>query len=406
MKFETITHDPKQTSKTRKNAIPAYSLLKSPESHPFMVQREYMKALNATKIERLLAKPFIKAYSDHKDGINGMEISSNCCVTSSFRNDVIIRDLGTDEARVCDLQGAGKIESVCLKNKFNVFCAIKNKIFKINSKKSENKNYAENSNKNLEILCETNANINEVKYSSFSDKFYAATTKGVEIFTLGVKASTVLAPSTNFTSIHSEKFVATTAENEIKLFDERIKSEFFAKKIGNCNNEIKIFNNKFVTANDDGNGYLFDLRRLDDPFVLRGHTKGVVSCDIGENRVCLSSFDKTLRVYDLKTFKCEIFHSKRMAEVSKVRMSEDVVFSGSLDGSVRLWKLKNTDLLNRKMKNNLKFAEKLKKKFEGVEEIKRIDRHRFLPKELKGELKNQYEKYKAKERRMNRNHKK
>lgn len=41
-----------------------------PKLHPFEAPREYVRALNATKLERVFAKPFIGALDGHRDGVN------------------------------------------------------------------------------------------------------------------------------------------------------------------------------------------------------------------------------------------------------------------------------------------------------------------------------------------------
>ena len=43
-----------------------------PTLHPFEVAREYTRAVNAVKLERLLAKPFLCSLDGHKDGIQCM----------------------------------------------------------------------------------------------------------------------------------------------------------------------------------------------------------------------------------------------------------------------------------------------------------------------------------------------
>lgn len=43
-----------------------------PTLHPFEVCREYTRALNATKIERVFAKPFLASLDGHRDGVNCM----------------------------------------------------------------------------------------------------------------------------------------------------------------------------------------------------------------------------------------------------------------------------------------------------------------------------------------------
>lgn len=41
-----------------------------PNLHPLEAPREYVRALNATKLERVFAKPFIGALDGHRDGVN------------------------------------------------------------------------------------------------------------------------------------------------------------------------------------------------------------------------------------------------------------------------------------------------------------------------------------------------
>lgn len=41
-----------------------------PTLHPFEVAREYTRALNATKLERVFAKPFLASLDGHRDGVN------------------------------------------------------------------------------------------------------------------------------------------------------------------------------------------------------------------------------------------------------------------------------------------------------------------------------------------------
>lgn len=64
-----ISHNPEQYTRERSNDI--YRLAKNldPALHPFEKAREYTRALNATKIERMLAKPFLYSLEGHIDGV-------------------------------------------------------------------------------------------------------------------------------------------------------------------------------------------------------------------------------------------------------------------------------------------------------------------------------------------------
>ena len=45
-----------------------YNIL-SPVEHPFEAEREYQRALNAVKLERVFAKPFLGSLDGHRDGL-------------------------------------------------------------------------------------------------------------------------------------------------------------------------------------------------------------------------------------------------------------------------------------------------------------------------------------------------
>lgn len=43
-----------------------------PEAHPFEQGREYTRALNAVKLDRMFAKPFVASLNGHIDGVYSM----------------------------------------------------------------------------------------------------------------------------------------------------------------------------------------------------------------------------------------------------------------------------------------------------------------------------------------------
>lgn len=51
-----------------------------PALHPFERPREYTRALNAVKLDRLFAKPFIGALDGHSDGVSSIATSPNSLV--------------------------------------------------------------------------------------------------------------------------------------------------------------------------------------------------------------------------------------------------------------------------------------------------------------------------------------
>lgn len=70
MKVKVISRNPDnylRDTKTEHHKVPRNY---DPSLHPFEEQREYVRALNATKLERVFAKPLLGDLEGHKDGIS------------------------------------------------------------------------------------------------------------------------------------------------------------------------------------------------------------------------------------------------------------------------------------------------------------------------------------------------
>ena len=66
---KVISHDALECTRARSNDI--FKIKKNPDPilHPFQKAREYTRALNAVKLDRLFAKPFIASLAGHIDGV-------------------------------------------------------------------------------------------------------------------------------------------------------------------------------------------------------------------------------------------------------------------------------------------------------------------------------------------------
>lgn len=61
VKIQTITHEP--TS----------SVIRTPlAEHPFSRAREFKRAENASRLDKIFAKPFIHSFQGHSDGISAL----------------------------------------------------------------------------------------------------------------------------------------------------------------------------------------------------------------------------------------------------------------------------------------------------------------------------------------------
>lgn len=87
MKIKVLSRNPADYLRQTRNDIYKQPRNNDPSLHPFQVAREYTRALNAAKLERLFAKPFIHSLDGHADSICSLAkhpsslscIASGCC---------------------------------------------------------------------------------------------------------------------------------------------------------------------------------------------------------------------------------------------------------------------------------------------------------------------------------------
>uniref|UniRef100_A0A8C4STZ2 Ddb1 and cul4 associated factor 13 n=1 Tax=Erpetoichthys calabaricus TaxID=27687 RepID=A0A8C4STZ2_ERPCA len=72
MKVKVLSRNPDDYIRETTKDIHRVPRNYDPSLHPFEVPREYTRALNATKLERVFAKPFVASLDGHRDGINCM----------------------------------------------------------------------------------------------------------------------------------------------------------------------------------------------------------------------------------------------------------------------------------------------------------------------------------------------
>ena len=100
------------------------------------------------------------------------------------------------------------------------------------------------------------------------------------------------------------------------------------------------------------------------------------------------SFDKTLRIFKTDAgHSREVYHTKRMQRIFCVRWSSDATYliSGSDETNIRLWKANASRKLGRlrpRERVAMEYAEQLREKYQHHPHIKRIARHRHVPKPI------------------------
>ncbi|KAG5052998.1 hypothetical protein JHK87_005196 [Glycine soja] len=189
--------------------------------------------------------------------------------------------------------------------------------------------------------------------------------------------------------------LATSAsDRSIILYDLRMSSPvrkmiMMTKTNSICWNPMEPIN--FTAANEDGNCYSYDARKLDEAkCVHRDHVSAVMDVDYSPTgrEFVTGSYDRTVRIFQYNGgHSKEIYHTKRMQRVFAVKFSGDgsYVISGSDDTNLRLWKAKASEqlgvILPRERKKH-EYHEAIKKRYKHLPEVNRIARHRHLPRPI------------------------
>lgn len=152
---------------------------------------------------------------------------------------------------------------------------------------------------------------------------------------------------------------------------------------------------EFVVANEDHNAYTFDMRRLDRPtFIFKGHASAILSVawsPTGKEFVT-GSYDRTIRIFPKQQsgISREIYHTKRMQRVTTVEYTMDhtYILSGSDDGNLRIWKARADERLGTQSMRQTaatEYRQALLKRHAHLPEIKKIVRHRKIPKAIRNQ---------------------
>ena len=102
-----------------------------------------------------------------------------------------------------------------------------------------------------------------------------------------------------------------------------------------------------------------------------------------------ASYDKTIRIFPSKGpgHSREIYYTKRMQRVFGVKWSLDAhyIISCSDETNIRLWKAnasKKIIVTNYRERTSLEYKAKLREKYKHHPQIKRIAKHRHIPRQL------------------------
>ncbi|XP_060679320.1 DDB1- and CUL4-associated factor 13 isoform X1 [Hemiscyllium ocellatum] len=398
MKVKILSRNPDDYVRETKNDIQRVPRNYDPVLHPFEIPREYTRALNATKLERVFAKPFVASLDGHGDGVH--------CMAKHFKSlSRIISGACNGEIKIWNLMNRQCIRTVQAHSGFvrglcSRFCGTS--FFSVGDDKTikqwkmEGPSFEEQEEPIHTILGKT---VYTGIDHHWKDGVFATCGQQVDIwdeqrtspirsFTWGVDSIS----SIKFNPIETYLLASCASDRNIALYDMRQATPL--KKVvmdlrtnAICWNPMEAF--IFTGANEDYNLYTFDMRYLDSPLTVHmDHVSAVLDVDYSPTgkEFVSASFDKSIRIFPTnKGHSREVYHTKRMQHVMCVKWSADnkYILCGSDEMNIRLWKANASEklgVLSPREKASLNYNQKLKEKFQHHPRIKRIARHRHLPK--------------------------
>ena len=431
MKVKVISRDEGDFTKKRSNDIARVHRNLAPEEHPFERAREYKRASNAVKLDKVFAKPFIGALEGHMDGPSAVARNPKSLTTMvSGCHDGEIRIWHLPSRRTLTaFPGAHQmaVSGVCMSADAEHFlsCGIDAtvKIWKYETEELSDiavgvdgaqDHRAQESALLFSASSDTMRNVT-VPVSTYTsahaltgidhqhgtrgvfatsgsklDVWDVRRSEPVHSFEWGVDTVT----NVRFNPVETHIFASGANDNSLMLYDLRagtpIRKLVLANKTNAVSwNPMEAFN--FTSANEDGRCYTYDMRRLDQALnVHADHVGPVMDVDYSPTgkEFVTGSFDRTVRIFERDSGRSRaVYHTKRMQRVFQVKFTQDsrFVVSGSDDTNLRVWKSNasaNLRPLLHREKVKRDYDEKLKERFKHAPDIKRIARHQHVPKKI------------------------
>ncbi|CAI4224124.1 unnamed protein product [Auanema sp. JU1783] len=398
MKVKVLSRNPDDYQReTNKDIHKLVRNWNAPED-PFQAQTEYTRAMNATKLERVFAKPFVASFDGHMEGVNVLAKHPDrpSTIISGARDGQVKiwnlankQCLSTIQAHVGNMTGL----SVDLSSGTGFITVGLDQQVKF-----WNLGHPVEENVSIPLHSVPLAGVaHGVSHLAKSSDF-AVCGEGVDIWKpnrntpirkYNVGPNTVHAVKGN--PIEEAVILGCASDRSIFVIDSRQKNALRTVTMKLRSNAIAwnpIEAYTFAVCSDDYNSYSFDMRYMAHPkYMHGGHGAAVIDIDYSPTgkEIVTGSFDKTIRIFGCTESRSrDVYHTGRMSTVLSVLWSMDnkFVLCGSNEMNIRIWKAKAAEKIGPlapREKSAFAYSEKLRDQYKDHPEIRRIARHRQLP---------------------------
>lgn len=356
MKIKTISRTEEDYSRKSKLDITKVHRNRDPSLHPFERAREYSKAVVATKLDKIFAKPFIGALEGHTDSVYCTSTVRNKNVpfiSGSCDGEVKVWDLARRLCYWSSIGHTGFVRGIAPDTEGNSFFTCgDDKLIKQWALLPPESTY-----ENVEPI-----NVFMAPHSLKSidhhwvDQQFATSGESVCVWDSSRAASGPIhtynwgADSVNsirYNPAEAALLATTGSDRSVCLYDLRASVPMRKFVLSMRSNQVawnprEPFN--FILGNEDHNIYTFDMRNLSKALMIHkdhvGAVMDVAFSPTGREFVS-GSYDNTVRIFSATGGRSrEVYHTRRMQRVFSVNFSSDTrfVLTGSDDTNIRIWK--------------------------------------------------------------------
>ncbi|GAB4819994.1 hypothetical protein N2152v2_007040 [Parachlorella kessleri] len=401
MRVKTINRSEEQQTRERSQDVQKVHRNLDPTLHPFEKAKEYTRALNAAKLERVFAKPFLASLA-HDDGITCLARNPrrlNSLLSGSADGDIRLWDLPARRClrRLVGHTGQVRGISVTPDGEACVSCSTDCtvKLWKVPFAPFDGGPIQEDSDPVLEFSGKfafrgIDHHWDRQQFATAGaavDIWDHSRAEPVQSFSWGADTVT----SARFNPAEPDVFATTGSDRSIALYDLRVSTPIRKLVMQTKTNSIawnpmEAFN--FTGASEDSNLYTYDMRKLESArCVHQDFVSAVMDVDYSPTgrEFVAGSYDRTVRIFTFNGgHSREVYHTKRMQRVFAVRYSGDAsyVFSGSDDMNVRIWKADASQQLGTLLpreRHKVAYNKALIERHKHLPEVKRIVRQRHVP---------------------------
>ncbi|OXU21653.1 hypothetical protein TSAR_004143 [Trichomalopsis sarcophagae] len=400
MKVKVLSRNPDEYLRETKRDIHKVPRNYDPALHPFEASREYTRALNAVKLDRVFAKPFIGNLEGHKDAVSCMckhPKRLQILLSGAFDGEVRVWNLPQRTCERSFLAHDGNVRGIAFSpDAENIITVGDDKTIKTwKSAKPDEDEEEEPTNTIISktIITGITHHRTDPTFATCGEVcnlWEETRNEPIRTFKWGVDSL----HDVKFNQVQTNLLAACASDRSIILYDtrevgalRRVIMKLRANRL--AWNPMEAFT--FTCASEDYNLYTFDTRKLRTPVnVHMDHVEAVTDVDYSPTgrEFVSGSYDKSIRIFEInKGHSREVYHTRRMQRLTSIAWSLDnkYILSGSDEMNIRVWKARASEklgVLKPREKAALNYAEALKEKFASHPQVRRIARHRQVPKHI------------------------